>query len=196
MGMIDPSRLAFDIDDVFADTMGLFLQIARSDYQINHIRHEDITSYMIEECVDAEPRVLEEIFNRIVDGDYRVPLRPVEGAPGVIERIGREHRPVLFVTARPRGKTIADWMRCILKLEPTAIDVVATGSFEAKVGVLLERNITDFVEDRLETCFLLKEAGLNPILFKRPWNRKPHPFQEVASWRELESLVAFNGECC
>jgi hypothetical protein len=47
------------------------------------------------------------------------------------------------------------------------------------------------VEDRLETCFPLQEAGITPVLFRQPWNRKSHPFMEVGTWKELESLIEF-----
>ena len=40
--MIDPAAIAFDIDGVVADTMSLFLEIARDVHHINHIRYEDI----------------------------------------------------------------------------------------------------------------------------------------------------------
>jgi hypothetical protein len=57
---------------------------------------------------------------------------------------------------------------------------------------LTERNISCFVEDRLETCYPLREAGVTPILFRQPWNRKRHPFTEVGSWQELESMIRFS----
>jgi len=68
---------------------------------------------------------------------------------------------------------------------------VATGSFEGKADVLLNRNISYVVEDRLETCFSLEAAGITPVVFKQPWNRKRHPFMEVGTWNELESLIKF-----
>ena len=70
-------------------------------------------------------------------------------------------------------------------------EVIPTGAYEAKTSVLLDRRISFFVEDRLETCFLLREAGITPVLFKQPWNREPHDFIEVGSWGELESLIDF-----
>jgi hypothetical protein len=82
-------------------------------------------------------------------------------------------------------------MHSVLHLEPDSIEVVATGSFDAKVDVLSSRDISYFVEDRLETCYPLFEAGVMPIIFKQPWNRKRHPFVEVATWKELESLIKF-----
>jgi len=43
--MINPASVAFDIDGVIADTMTLFLDIARDVFHINGIRYEDILSY-------------------------------------------------------------------------------------------------------------------------------------------------------
>lgn len=51
--------------------------------------------------------------------------------------------------------------------------------------------INSFVEDRLDTCYLLQDAGIRPILFKQPWNRESHPFVEIRGWEELEGLINF-----
>jgi len=191
--MIDPKSLAFDIDGVFADTMTLFLDIARDDYHINSIKYEDITNYMLEECLDIDTKTIDEIIIRIMDGGYAAELKPLDGAVEVLSRIGRNHGPLLFVTARPYIGPIHDWILKLLPFEPELIDVVATGSFEDKADVILSKGYSCFVEDRLDTCFLLKDAGINPILFKQPWNRRSHPFLEVGTWRELESMIEFKG---
>jgi hypothetical protein len=68
---------------------------------------------------------------------------------------------------------------------------VATGSFEAKTDVLLENGIKWFVEDRLETCHLLKAAGIAPVVFRQPWNQEPHDYLQVGSWQELEQRIDF-----
>ncbi len=190
--MIDPAALAFDIDDVFADTMSLFLEIARNDYNLDDIRPEDITSYMIEECIDIDFMILEEIFGKILDGSHTSRLRPLTGAAEVVRRLAQRSRPVLFVTARPSPGSITGWLQDVLCVAPEAVDVVATGSFDGKVDVLKERKVSFFVEDRLETCFSLSDSGITPILFKRPWNRQKHPFVEIGSWKELEALIAFS----
>lgn len=189
--MIDPSSLAFDIDGVFADTMTLFLDIARQEYKIHGVKYEDITCYTLKECIDIDPVLIEEIINRIMDGRHKAPLKPMTGATHVVSRLGRLHRPILFVTARLYREPIYEWIKDVLSLEDGAVEVVATGSFDAKIDVLSSRNISYFVEDRLETCFHLQEAGVTPILFKQPWNRKRHPFMEVGTWKELESFIEF-----
>ena len=187
--MIDPASLAFDIDGVFADTMRLFLDIARDDYDIRGIRYEDITCYTLEDCLDIEKEIIRGIIDKILDGTHVLPLRPIDGASEVLTRLGSKYRSILFVTARPYLGRIQDWILSALPLNPAWVDVVATGSFEGKTDVLLSRGISYFVEDRLETCFTLQEAGVVPILFKQPWNREEHPFREVGSWSELESLI-------
>jgi hypothetical protein len=77
----------------------------------------------------------------------------------------------------------------VMETDHNGIEVIATGSFEDKCGVLKDRGISCFVEDRLETCFLLADAGIEPVVFVQPWNRKPHPFAEVGSWQELEAMI-------
>ncbi|MFP4668042.1 MAG: 5' nucleotidase, NT5C type [Desulfosalsimonas sp.] len=186
---IDPAKLAFDIDGVVADTMSLFLAIAESDFGIRHVRYEDITDYSLREAAGIEENVIWEIILRILEGKYAFSLDPVRHAPEVLRRINRRCRPTLFVTARPEADHISDWLCSILQADPGAIEVIATGSFEEKSAVLTERNISCFVEDRLETCYLLADAGIKPIVFAQPWNRKDHPFTEVGTWRELESMI-------
>ncbi|WP_373497756.1 haloacid dehalogenase [Desulfococcus sp.] len=189
--VIDPASLAFDIDGVVADTMRLFLDIARAEYDITHISYGDITHYMLEECLDMEAGVIGEIIDKLLDGSRDDGLMPLQGAPEVLAKLGKSFGPLCFVTARPTPDPIHQWILKTLPMASGGVDITATGSFEAKADVLRERGRRYFVEDRLETCFLLEEAGITPILFKQPWNRKAHPFIEVESWRELEAKIAF-----
>jgi len=191
--MIDTASLAFDIDGVFADTMSLFIDIARDEYKINNLHYEDIKCYYIEECTDLKPEIISNIIVRILDGTHRATLKPIEGSARVLRRLGMLER-LLFVTARPYPGLIHDGISETLNLNPASVEVITTGSFEAKADVLLAKKISYFVEDRLETCFALKEKGVTPVLFRQPWNRMEHPFVEVASWNELEALIDFDGK--
>ncbi len=186
-----PSRIAFDIDGVFADTMTLFLQIAENDFGLYGLQYEHITDYDVKGLPGMTQVLVGEIVERILDGSHRFDLKALDGATRVLKRINRRHRPTLFVTARPNADQIFGWILDRLSLEAENIEVVATGSFEDKIDVLLEHEIGYFVEDRLETCFLLEKVGIRPIVFAQPWNRKPHPFIEVKNWHELEDLIEF-----
>jgi uncharacterized HAD superfamily protein len=189
--MIDPTSVAFDIDGVVADTMTLFLDIARQEYNLNSIQYNDITSYKLEECLDIDPEVIDAIVLRILDGNYSATLHPIAGAAEGLAKIQRHCRPIIFITARPYPGPIRDWMKKTLQLDPASFEVIATGSHEAKAGILRQRKISFFVEDRLETCFLLQNAEVKPVLYRQPWNREQHPFVEVGSWDELQALIEF-----
>lgn len=188
---IDPASIAFDIDGVIADTMGLFLDIARDEFHVNGVCYEDITCYSLVDCLNMDPEIIDAVVARILDGNYSATLKPIRGAREVLARLGNGYGPILFVTARPQLGPIYDWMLDLLSLDKTSIDMIATGTSAAKPDVLLDRKITCFVEDRLETCFALQPVGITPVLFKQPWNRQPHPFVEVSSWNELEALIDF-----
>ncbi len=189
--MIDPTSVAFDIDGVVADTMALFLDIARKEYRVNGIRYEDITSYLLADCLDMDPALIDLILNRIMTGEYASPLEAISGSGAVLARIAGYRSPLLFVTARPHAGPMSKWMCDLVRMAPETVQVVATGTFEGKAKVLLESGIRFFVEDRLETCYHLKEAGIEPVLYRQPWNRESHPFIEVGDWQELENLIAF-----
>jgi 5'(3')-deoxyribonucleotidase len=191
VGRIDPGKLAFDIDGVVANTMRLFLDIVREHHGINHIRPEDITSYNLEDCLDLDPEVITAAIRVLLQGDYTQVLHPMPDSRRVLERMARSAPRLLFVTARPNRDVITAWLNDLLALPATAIEVVATGSFEAKIDVLTAAGMQYFVEDRLDTCFLLADAGLTPIVYRQPWNRQPHPFKEVRGWDEIEALLNF-----
>ena len=192
--MIDPGSIAFDFDGVLADTMTLFLDIARTDYQVLNLRYEDITCYMLKDCLEMDVDLIETIIQRIQDGCYTVPLKPMAGAAEVLTRLEKISSPILFVTARPYTGPILNWIQGILPLNTEAIKVITTGSFEAKADILRDHQVAYFVEDRLETCFQLKDAGIEPVVFRQPWNRRIHPFHEVSSWKDIHSLINWKEE--
>lgn len=187
---IDPGQVAFDIDGVVADTMGLFIDIAREDFGIRHLKYEDITSYSLEDCLDLGERQIEDIVERLLGSEATSRLKPIDGAPGVVRRVGEAAGSVLFVTARPSALEIEAWLHRVLRLPPSAISVVATGDFDGKPAVLRRNGIRFFVEDRLETCFLMDAEGISPIVYRQPWNRERHPFPEVGNWEQLATMLA------
>ena len=109
----------------------------------------------------------------------------------VLTHIGNRWGPLVFVTARPHPGPIDEWMRKLLPLESGRIDIFATGSFEAKTEILIKKNKSYFVEDRLDTCYTLSSAGITPLVFRQPWNQREHPFIEVEDWDDLKKLIAF-----
>jgi uncharacterized HAD superfamily protein len=189
MSEIEPERIAFDIDGVVADTMSLFLEIARDRFRITGISKEEITTYMLEDCLSLPQAVIDAIIEELLEMSHWAPLKPMPGAVRTLSMLAGMCESLTFVTARPDGRAIQEWLCSTVPVPRERINVFATGSFEAKTEILLSAGKDWFVEDRLETCFNLQEAGIRPVVFRQPWNRRPHPFMEVGSWEELSACI-------
>ena len=188
---IAPGELAFDIDGVFADTFRVFVETAKG-YCVE-VEYEDITEYDFREVIDIDEKASDEIIQRILYNPLEIGIRPILGSVDVLTRLARMG-PILFVTARPEGDSIREWIHQYLRVgDISAIHIEATSTHKDKIPVLLKHGIRYFVEDRLETCYLLEKTSVTPIVFDQPWNRKPHPFQTVKSWHEIEALIQWNG---
>ncbi len=186
--MIDPKKIGFDIDGVLANTMQLFLDILLQVHGINHISLTDMTQYELSMCLDIDPEIIAAVNRAIIDGDYPGRLKPIDGAARVLKRLSA-YGPIRLVTARPFPGPITAWMAELLPPDRYAVEITATGGFENKIDILKAENINYFVEDRLDTCFLLQNHDITPVLFAQPWNRQPHPFEEVDNWHQLEGLI-------
>ncbi len=78
---INTASIAFDIDGVFADTMTLFLDIARDEYDLKNFQYNDITSYNLEECLNIDRKVVESIITNLLDGNHTSPFKTGGGIP-------------------------------------------------------------------------------------------------------------------
>ncbi len=186
---IKPTKIAFDIDGVVADTMSAFLRIAQNEFGVEGIRREHITSYWLEDCLPMDEDIIKAVIERILKDPFGIGLTPMDKAVDVLQRLS-EHGPLKFVTARPVRAPIEEWLR--KELNPVPLDriqVIATGRHEIKAGVLKEMGIDCFVEDHLETCRSICKAGLKAIVYDHPWNQGDTPYLRVRNWQEIEDLI-------
>lgn len=186
-----PHEIAFDFDGVVANTFRLFIEIARSDYNMD-IDYEDITTYEFLKVMDMRSEQAKEIIERVTYSLHEFDLKPNAGAADVLMRISR-NKPVLLVTARPVVGPVELWFeKNMPQIDAGSLDIMATGDTAAKLPILKEREISYFVDDRLDTCHLLAEQGITPIVFDQPWNRQPHPFTVVKTWDDISGLIDWN----
>jgi len=181
---IPSQSVAFDIDGVCANTVQLFIDIASSHYQMKVFSPSQITQYSFFKTMNLSDEDILQIIEKIVLGKHTEYLYPIMDAFNVLNMFSH---PILFVTARTSGVAISAWISHFLVA--SNFEIIATKTPEAKKEILRERNIAYFMEDHLQTCYELAEVGIVPILFAQPWNRVPHPFLEVTSWREFFSLL-------
>lgn len=185
---IHPSLIGFDIDGVVADTMEAFIRLAHEEYD-TAVRPEEITEFMVEECLDMDPVVVDEIFCRLLSEPIACGLKLMDQAKGVLSEFA-ELGPLTFITARPQKEPIADWLKKELGEEIFAkVRLVATGEHDTKLGYIIDMGLKYFVDDRAQTCVQLAAAqGVQPIVYRQPWNQGKHMLPEVGDWLTIRTL--------
>jgi len=185
---IAPGEIGFDIDGVVADTMEAFIRLAARDFAIL-VQPEQITDFMVEECLDMDPRVIENIFCRLMKSPLEEGLQPVTDALPVLKDLA-EQAPLTFITARPDPAPIAAWLEKHLGRQAfSRARLVATGDHDGKVAYIRELDLHYFIDDRHQTCEqLAAEADITPIVFSQPWNRGRHSLASVENWEDVRHL--------
>jgi hypothetical protein len=187
---IHPGRIGFDIDGVVADTMEAFIRLAWTEYGIR-VRPEEITEFQVEDCLDLDSAMVEEIFGRLLEEPIACGLRLMHQAGQVLTGFA-DHSPLTFITARPQKKPIARWLK--KELGPQVygrVRLVATGEHDTKAAHIKDMGLTFFVDDRAQTCLqLAREEGIQPIVYRQPWNQGKHALPEVESWRTIHALCS------
>jgi len=188
MNKINPALIGFDIDGVVADTGGAFIRIANEEYGINSISLDDITSFEVIDCLDVDQGIIEEIFIRLLDDPLTAGLQPMEDAIPVLHRFADE-APLTFITARPHEKPIARWLKHYL--QPATFEkirLVAMGMHDNKTAYIKDLGLKYFVDDRLQTCKMLANEGITPLVYNQPWNKNGHDLPTVNDWQAIHSL--------
>ena len=190
---IDPADLAFDIDGVVADTMAVFVRLAQERYGFTRLTKEDLRQYDLHACLDIPLEIVDELICMTLDDDHTLQIPPMDGAVAVLTKLA-DHGPLRFVTARIWPESIIRWLQQTLsEVDAGRIEVFATGLPEAKCSILRDLKVKYFVEDRVETCRLLMENGIQPLLFDQPWNRGSEAvlFPRIDDWSQLSRKLMF-----
>ena len=183
-----PRQIAFDIDGVFAGTFRLFVYRARKEFGYQ-FHYENIMEYEFKKAIDIDEKIREKIIQHLLDDPLKSGVRPIEGAVEILTRLSAIG-PLLFVTARTRRTPILRWIHHQLPaVDMNFIYLEATNTHQKKLPLLMRNGVKYFVEDRLETCYLLEKISVFPIVFEQPWNRKPHPFPVVKSWDGISAMI-------
>ncbi len=186
---IQPAEVGFDIDGVVADTMEAFIRLARDDYGIATILPEHITDFMVEDCLDIEPDIVDAIFARLLNEPLQAGLTPMAHAVQVLTEFA-DSAPLTFITARPARAPIEEWLitnlgRDIYK----KTRLIATGEHDSKAEYIKEMGLKYFIDDRAQTCILLEQEDIIPIVYNQPWNAGRHNLASVDNWLAIRDMV-------
>jgi uncharacterized protein len=188
---IAPGEIGFDFDGVIADIAEAFLRVACEKYNYCSFTAEDITSFQVEECLDMPLPLVEEIFNEILMDSLATGLKPMPGMIHVINELAGL-APVTIITARPQPRPVADWLDNFFPARTCRkINLIAMGDHDGKTSYIREEGLKYFVDDRTQTCRLLQDAEITPLVFSQPWNRNKHTFHSVESWQEIRAMLEY-----
>ncbi len=183
-----PREIGFDFDGVIADIGEAFIRLACEEYDHCGIRLEQITRFHVEQCLDMSEEIVETIFLQILEDSLGTGLIPMPGAVPVLEDLNQQ-APVTIVTARPIEAPVIDWMQHYFPHEVhQQIRLVAMGDHDDKVRHIKELGLTCFIDDRVETCLQLREAGIASYLFAQPWNQGCTSLPRIDSWEHIRTL--------
>jgi uncharacterized protein len=184
-----PGRLAFDIDGVFANTMELFIRLAREYYQIDSVRYEDITAYYLYDCLPLDRQLIDLVIEKILDYPHALEMTPIQDSVRVLTRYAETH-PLVFITARNKEAPIRDWvLQNLREVDPQKIQVIAAGEHHLKLDILKRLDFSYYLDDHLDTCIQLSQNGIRPIVFNQPWNAGNHDFHRVDDWTAVEEIL-------
>ncbi|MBI5605191.1 MAG: hypothetical protein HY879_17790 [Deltaproteobacteria bacterium] len=184
-----PGRVAFDIDGVFGNIMELFIRLARDHYNIDSIRYEDLTEYYLYDCLPIEREIIDLIIEKVLDYPYALEMHPIDHSVRVLTEYAEKH-PLVFITARKKLDPIRDWVtRTLSQVDPQNIRVISSREHHLKLGILKDLGIPYYVDDHLDTCRLLSENRITPIVFDQPWNKGRHEYHRVADWQEIGKIL-------
>lgn len=185
--------MAFDIDGVFGNIMELFIRLARDLYDIDSIRYEDLTEYYLYDCLPIEREIIDLIIEKVLDYPYALEMHPIDHSVRVLTEYAEKH-PLVFITARKKLDPIRDWVtRTLSQVDPQNIRVISSREHHLKLGILKDLGIPYYVDDHLDTCRLLSENRITPIVFDQPWNKGRHEYHRVADWRAMGKILLPGG---
>lgn len=185
----------FDIDSVVGNLSAILERVAWEEFGLR-VSSKQFTDFHLDRCLPFDKEFIIRWISRALEPEWTLRMEPYPEAVDVLKGLALR-QPLLFVTARPEKTVIREWLvRRLHCVAQERIKIEAVGAFNTKVPVLKEWGVTHFVEDRLETCVLLAENGIVPVVFEQPWNSGRHSFPRVKDWRELKRLIseAENGD--
>jgi uncharacterized protein len=184
-----PQQIGFDFDGVIADIGEAFLRLAREHHKYT-IDLDDITSFQVETCTNIPEVVVRRIFGDILEDSLATGLKPIPGALEVLTELAQQSR-VKVITARTLKQPVIDWLDSHLPARSCAkMDVIAMHDHDRKVRFIQEHNLQFFVDDRAETCAMVAQANLHPLLFRQPWNSGWHDFTIVDNWKQIAGYIS------
>lgn len=186
-------KIAIDIDNVLTNTTECVIDYINERLNIG-LKMEDLTSYWIENNIDAQYEWIAEMaFN---DKTMWKNVQMIEGAAEVIEKLYNESHEIYFATATTAEnfRKKIGFLKRNLPFLPD--DYVRMHAISIKHKQLL--NVDVLIDDYLNN--LIGEKSYVSIVYDYPWNRGAgfHPevrpsewfnMKRVSNWQEIYNII-------
>jgi uncharacterized HAD superfamily protein len=186
---IQPTEIGFDLDGVIANTAEAFIRLACEQHNYCSFTLQDITNFEIHNCINIPSHLVERIFLDILMDSLSTGVMPMDGAIDVLGNLAT-HAPITVITARHLEQPVIDWFDKFFPVTTCkAINLIAMGDHNDKLRYIKNHKLHYFVDDRAETCKLLAQEGITPLVYTHPWNLNRHELHSVSNWQEIEGLL-------
>jgi len=186
--------IGIDIDEVTADFIGPLIKYKNKTSGVN-LKKKDYFSFNLEEVWGG---TREEAI-KFVSDFYKTKefdeILPLEGAiPGIISL--KDQFDLIFITARHSegAEKTKGWIEKHLGEIPCELIISSEfdGREATKAEICIAKEIGIMLEDNSKNALECAEAGVNTILFDRPWNQgaKHDNMVRVYNWSEALQEVA------
>jgi uncharacterized HAD superfamily protein len=190
--------IATDLDDVLAELNQQFIAFYNSEYGTN-LLEEMFTDYDLAKIINLSKDEIQQRLLLFISSKYFDDTQPVDGAVKAIEALSRHH-DLVIITARHDSLTekTYSWVNTFFENRFNKIyfsgDRSSDSNKKKKFELCLELSVDLFIEDSLNYALESASAGINVLLYARPWN-KGHVFisdaniQRIGSWSEILKYV-------
>jgi uncharacterized protein len=177
-------KLGIDVDNVLADTTGIFLDELNSFYGTK-IRPADLHFYDIEPVLGLSHEETKPFFHKLFKDRKLMDCAVIDGALEAVKELKKRYS-IYIVTSRPKeheDQTI-EW----LQAKGFPYDHVEHSIEKLKHKFTTGHGIKIFVEDDLEQAIYMAESGVKTFLIDYPWNQTldvKKRITRVKGWPEI-----------
>lgn len=180
--------IGIDIDDTITDTF-YHLMPAVAEYfnkDIEYLKENKISyTSLTPKMKEKELEFARKYFDKLI------PLTPIKPhAAEYIRKIKKLGHKIIIITARNSlfykdpYKTSSEY----LKSHNVEFDELIC-TFD-KAGICKEQNVNIFIDDSINQCNKVKDAGIKPLLFASPINEHNQEHHKVYSWEDVYNYIA------
>lgn len=189
------NRIAFDLDEVLANTFEEVLGLHKKKWYLNHLQFEDLIDHewrkLNNAWIDKQTRY--KIWHEFMASNLMENIPPAKWSLEVINALSKKWFELHIITARPNHvkKNTNTWIKRNFQNQfeelhfATTPDNIHTPKFE----ICKKLWINLIIEDNMDYAVELADNNIKVIILEKPWNKhrteKHKNIIRVKNWHEI-----------